>query len=201
MGTDQEWEKWGQVDPYFAVLTHAKFRTGNLTQEAKAEFFESGKDHIRHVLEVCRQHLDQGFTPKRALDFGCGTGRIVIPLAKIAEQVVGLDVSDSMLGEASQNCEEYSMNNIILIKSDDSLSSLSGKFDFIHSFLVFQHIAPSRGKHILINLLKHLEDGGIGALHFTYAKLKYEKNYGLETTRENLLNPLKKFVKAFWLNR
>ncbi|MBW4582303.1 MAG: class I SAM-dependent methyltransferase [Tildeniella nuda ZEHNDER 1965/U140] len=197
MSTDQEWEKWGKVDPYFAVITNAKFRAENLTQEAKEEFFEFGKDHVSHVLEVCRQHLDQGFTPKRALDFGCGTGRIVMPLAEIAEHVVGLDVSNSMLDEACKNCEERSISNVSFLKSDDNLFSLDGCFDFIHSALVFQHIAPSRGKLILMNLLKHLENGGIGAMQFTYAKTKYEKSYGLETSGERLLNPLKKLVKAF----
>ena len=197
MSTDQEWEKWGKVDPYFAVITHAKFRRANLTQNAKTEFFESGEDDVRHVLEICRQHLDHGFIPKRALDFGCGTGRVLIPLAKVAEQVVGLDVSDSMLSEAHKNCEEFSVSNISLLKSDDDLSSLNGCFNFIHSFIVFQHIDTSRGKRIFINLLNHLEDGGIGAIQFTYAKTKYEDNYGLETTKAKLLNPLKKLVKAF----
>lgn len=197
MSTDQEWEKWGKIDPYFAVLTLAKFRAANLTQETKAEFFESGKDHIRHILKICQQQLDQAFTPRRALDFGCGTGRLIVPLAAIAEQVVGLDVSDAMISEAAKNCKELSISNASLLKSDDSLSSLSGSFDFIHSFIVFQHIPAPRGKQIFVNLLNHLEAGGIGAMQFTYAKTKYEKNYGMETIRERLLNPLKKLVKAF----
>lgn len=196
MGTDQEWEKWGKADPYFAVITAAKYRTANLTQEAKEEFFESGKAHIQHVLEVCRQHLDQSFTPRHALDFGCGTGRITIPLAELAEQVVGLDVSDSMLDEAHRNCQERSISNVSLIKSDDYLSAVNGTFDFIHSFIVFQHIPVDRGKCILANLLEKLKDGGIGALHFNYAKTKYEKSYGLESTNDRFLNPLKKLVKA-----
>jgi len=180
MSTDREWERWGKVDPYYGVITHDKFRKKNITQEAKAEFFESGRSHISHVFKVCRQHLDPDFSPKRALDFGCGTGRLVIPLAEIAEHVVGLDISESMLREAQKNCEELSLRNIDLLKSSDDLSSLNGYFDFIHAVIVFQHIPVSRGRRIFMNLLDHLKEGGICATQFTYSKAKYKSNWGVE---------------------
>ncbi len=177
--TDVEWEKWAKQDPYFGVITHEKFRSRNITEEAKIEFFESGSSHISHVLEVCRRHLDPGFSPKKVLDFGCGTGRLVIPLAEIAEHVVGLDVSDSILKEALKNCNEYSVQNVSLLKSDDNLSSLDGCFDLIHSSIVFQHIPVKRGKRIFINLLKHLKEGGICAIQFTYSRAIFRKSYGV----------------------
>jgi 2-polyprenyl-3-methyl-5-hydroxy-6-metoxy-1,4-benzoquinol methylase len=179
MSTDAEWEKWGKKDPYFGVLAHKKFRRESLTDETKIEFFESGRSHIRHVFEVCRRRLDQGFSPKRALDFGCGTGRLVIPLAEIAEHVVGLDVSDSMLHEARKNCNEYSVKNVSLLKADDNLSSLDGCFDFIHSVIVFQHIPVERGKRIFTNLLNHLAEGGICAIQFIYARAILGERYGV----------------------
>lgn len=191
MSTDAEWEKWGKKDPYFAVLTHEKFRSQNLTDEAKIEYFESGRGHIRHVLEVCRRHLDPDFSPKRVLDFGCGTGRLVIPLAEIAEHVLGLDVSDSMLKEALKNCNEYSAKNVSLLKSDDNFSSLDGCFDFIHSFIVFQHIPVDRGRRIFTNLLNHLEEGGICAIQFTYSKAIFGESYGVPPVEL----PIKKSLK------
>lgn len=178
MNTDIEWEKWGKQNPYFAVLTDKKFRNNNLTDDLKSEFFESGKNHITHVLKVCRDRLDHDFSPKRALDFGCGTGRLVIPLAGIADHVVGLDVSDSMLKEAQKNCEDYSVENVSLLKSDDDLSALDGRFDFIHSYIVLQHVPVVRGRRIFMNLLNHLEEKGICVIHFTYARIIYSENYG-----------------------
>jgi SAM-dependent methyltransferase len=192
MNTDVEWEKWGKRDPYFGVVTFDRFRNQNLTDEAKTEFFESGRSHIRHVLDVCRRYFDQDFSPKRALDFGCGVGRLVIPLAGIAEHVVGLDVSDSMLKEALKNCNEYSVNNVRLLKSDDNLSSLDGCFDFIHSFIVFQHIPVERGRDIFANLLDHLEDGGICAIQLTYSKAIFGDSYGVPPVEF----PVKKSLKV-----
>src|SRR5277367_1629330 len=102
LSTDHEWEEWGRRDPYFGVLTHPRFRRANLTEAAKSEFFESGRLHVEYVMQVVRKHIDADFTPKRALDFGCGVGRILIPLAQVTQEVVGVDVSPSMLHEAKR---------------------------------------------------------------------------------------------------
>jgi SAM-dependent methyltransferase len=177
--TDTAWQQWGERDPYFGVISLEKFRSQNLTDEAKREFFEYGRQTVHHVLAVCRRRFDQDFSPKRALDFGCGVGRVVIPLAGIAEQVVGLDVSDAMLKEAEKNCKEHSVNNVSLLKSDDLLSPLDGRFDLIHSLVVFQHLAPDRGLRLFARLLDRLEEGGVCAVQFTYAMAVFRASHGV----------------------
>lgn len=169
MNTDVEWEKWGRMDPYFAVLTDRKFRSDGITEKAREEFFRSGERHIDRVLKVCRRHLDANFRPRTAIDFGCGTGRIVIPLARAVEHVVGLDVSPSMLAEAAKNCDRASIRNASLLQSDDRLSRVNGSYDFIHSYIVFQHIPVARGQVLFERLINHLAGGGIGAVQFTYS--------------------------------
>ena len=184
--TDKEWEKFGKEDPYFGVLTHEKFLTINLTEETLEEFFKSGFDYIDNLFGTIQQPIDQDFTVKKALDFGCGVGRLVIPLAKVALEVTGIDVSDSMLKEAKKNCESRSINNVVLVKSDDNLSALNGKYAFIHSFIVFQHIPVTRGEQIFENLIEHLESGGICVAHFTYA---------YNSRRKRFYNNLIRFIK------
>ena len=168
--TDREWEEFGRNDPYFGVLIDDKFRTINLTDDNKEEFFKSGYGHIHHVLKTIRKHIDPNYTVRKALDFGCGVGRLIVPLAELAEYVIGVDVSDSMLNEAKKNCEARSITNVGFVKSDDKLSLLDGKFNFIHSFIVFQHIPIRRGERIFKNLIALLGDGGVCVVHFTYAK-------------------------------
>jgi len=179
MDTDNEWEEWGKTDPYFSVLTNPKFRRQVLTEEAREEFFNSGREDINKVMAICRQHLDPAFTPRRALDFGCGVGRLVVPLSRLAAQVVGLDVSQSMLAEASANCARFGIDNVELVKSDDDLSNLRGTFDFIHSVIVLQHIPVDRGQRIFNNLVARLDPGGIGAIQLTYGKAYYPESDGL----------------------
>jgi ubiquinone/menaquinone biosynthesis C-methylase UbiE len=178
MSTDIAWEEWGRRDPYFGVITDPKFRRSGLDELAKQQFFESGESHVHGLLTTIRKHVDPNFTPRNVLDFGCGVGRLLAPFAKIADEVVGLDVSQSMLEEARRNCDEHQLRNVRLLVSDDNLSSLTGEFDLIHSCIVFQHIPVERGRAIFSKLLRHLRRGGVGAVQLTYSKTRFASTYG-----------------------
>jgi SAM-dependent methyltransferase len=179
MTTDVAWEEWGRRDPYFGVITDRKFRRSEINESSRREFFESGESHVRRVLATIQKHIDPGFVPKSVLEFGCGVGRLLLPFAAIAEGVVGLDVSPSMLFEAKRNCDERHLNNVRLLPSDDDLSSLTESFDLIHSFIVFQHIPVQRGRAIFSKLLRYIRPGGVGALHVTYSKAHFAPTGGI----------------------
>jgi 2-polyprenyl-3-methyl-5-hydroxy-6-metoxy-1,4-benzoquinol methylase len=178
MSTDLEWEQWGRQDPYYGVITNDKFRTAKLDEAARVEFFDSGKWHVKGVLNSCRHYIDPTFAPKRVLDFGCGVGRTLIPFAQVAEQVVGVDVSASMLTEARRNCDERGLTNVSLVGSDDSLSEVKGVFDLVHSIIVLQHIEVARGRRIIQRLVDCVAPGGVGALQLTYAKAYHPDTFG-----------------------
>lgn len=179
MNTDSAWEAWGRQDPYYGVITNPKFRKTGLTDGAKKEFFESGHAHAEYVMQMIRQHIDPHFQPQSVLDFGCGVGRLVVPFARLAPEVVGMDVSSGMLLETKKNCDEHGIANVQLLVSDDELSLLARQFDLIHSFIVFQHIPPERGRAIFGKLLQHITAGGVGAIHFSYSKSHFERTHGL----------------------
>jgi SAM-dependent methyltransferase len=179
MSTDSAWEEWGRRDPYYGVITHPKFRRAAMTEEAKREFFGASQNHAEHALAVIRKHMHREFAPRRILDFGCGVGRLLVAFSNMAEEVIGVDVSPAMLEEAERNCAERHLTNVRLLLSDDSLSSINGTFDLIHSFIVFQHIPIARGRLILSNLLRRLRPGGVAAIHLTYAKTCFSDSYGV----------------------
>lgn len=183
MSTDLAWEEWGRRDPYFAVITLAKFRRSQLSPEAEREFFDTGHHHVAYLMQVIHRDIDPAFVPRTVLDFGCGVGRTLPPFAALAQQVVALDVSASMLQEAARVCAEHRLSNVQLLASDDSLSTLTGSYDLVHSFIVFQHIPTERGCAILARLLQHLSPGGVGALHFTYSKSRFEATNGVPPYR------------------
>jgi SAM-dependent methyltransferase len=178
MSTDIAWEEWGRRDPYFGVITDPKFRQSRLNEQIKQEFFESGEANVSHVLATIRKHINPEFMPRAVLDFGCGVGRLLVPFAAVADDVVGLDVSPSMLNEARLNCEKRELHNVRLLTSDDSLSGLSDTFDLIHSSIVFQHIPVQRGRNIFDKLLQHLRPGGVCALQLTYSKACFADTHG-----------------------
>jgi len=178
MSTDQEWERWGAEDPYFGVLTNPMFRRTALTPETREEFFRSGQNHVSQMLETCRLRIDPAFAPHRVLDFGCGVGRLLIGFAKAAQQVVGVDVSVSMLAEAQRNCAARGASNVVLLPSDDTLSAIEGSFDLVHSCIVLQHIEIERGRLLFKLLVERVQPGGIGALHVTFGLDQHAATFG-----------------------
>lgn len=167
--SDRDWEKLGATDPYWAVLTDENFHRAALTPENIAQFFASGEQDVARVFAAVETCIAPDFKPPRALDFGCGVGRLVIPMAKRCAQVVGVDVSTAMLGEARQNADRAGVTNVNFVQGDDELSRVRGRFDFVHSYIVLQHIPVARGEAITRALVGLLEPGGVGALHYTYA--------------------------------
>lgn len=170
--SDAQWEAYGKHDPYYGVMCSDRFRKDRLDPHALTEFFESGARHIDYVLRTIRSDLDPAFQPRRVLDFGCGAGRCSIPLARVANEVQALDVSDSMLREAEKNCRERSIANVEFLKADDQLSNATGTFDLIHASGVFIHIRPARGYVIFSRMLDLLAEGGVLAIDFLSSRLE-----------------------------
>jgi SAM-dependent methyltransferase len=120
------------------------------------------------MLSIIRERLDPSFAPVRALDFGCGVGRLLIPLATRCPDVTGVDVSPSMLAEARRNCDAAGATEVRLLQGDDELSEVTGLFDFVHSYIVLQHIPVERGERLVRKLAAMLAPGGVGMVHVTY---------------------------------
>jgi tRNA/tmRNA/rRNA uracil-C5-methylase (TrmA/RlmC/RlmD family) len=118
---DKVWEFYGKTNPYFGVSTIDKFKDENLTRSAKDEFFQTGEAHIVRIWGEIEGSFINDFKPKRALDFGCGVGRLVLPLSSRCAEVVGVDISPQMLEETGRNCAERGITNVDLALSDEDL--------------------------------------------------------------------------------
>ncbi len=166
------WERFGESEPYWSVLSQPQFRAATLDAAGRDAFFRSGEEDVAHTLDEIRRVVDPAFQPAAALDFGCGVGRLVVPLARRCPRVVGVDISATMLREARENCDRLGTPQVELARAGapgDTLAHVAGDFDLLHSYIVFQHVAPSVGERIVDDLLRRLRVGGVGALHFTFA--------------------------------
>lgn len=169
-GTDRDWEELGKTDPYWAVVSRPQFRRGVLDDSALNDFFLTGREHVDHVLTVLRQNFRSDFKPSHALDFGCGVGRLVIPFSRYSDFVTGIDISPTMLAEAVRNAKQQNAENVEFLRTEELDSMAAESVDMIHSFIVFQHIPPSRGEVLLKKLLGKLKPGGLGAVHLTIGR-------------------------------
>lgn len=166
MKSDQHWERHGAEQPYYSVVTRPEFK-GPMTPESYAIFFKTGADYIESLLQILARHVDPAHRPGSALDFGCGVARLLVPLAKAGYVVTGIDISPSMLKEASHNLEKAGVSANSLHTTLDELPAGSD-FDLVHSVIVFQHIPRERGIELADNLLAITSPSGIAVLHFTF---------------------------------
>lgn len=170
----KQWEDLGKSEAYYAISTFDKFKAGNLTEDFREDFFQTGEEHVRKLWDEIETYFVKDFKPRRSLDFGCGVGRLVVSLSKRSGDVVGVDISRLMLEESERNCKSRGIENARFIQTGDLLASTGEKFDLIHSFIVFQHIKPKVGEQILKKMLGDLAVDGIGALHFTYHPVTFQ---------------------------
>lgn len=158
--TDRDWRMIGATEPYFGVLTAEEFKRTNLDDAARSRFFASGRDQVANNLARMRT-LFGHFEPRSALDFGCGVGRLTVPLAEITGNATGVDVSPGMLAEARRHTTP-GLNFV------DALPN--GRFDWVMSHIVLQHIPPERGYVLLREMLERVGDGGGATIQVVFAR-------------------------------
>lgn len=90
-----KWDNLAKIDPLWAILADAE-KKGNRWKIA--EFFETGVKEINSLMEYV-DSLDITIAQEnsRALDFGCGVGRLTQALANYFDQVYGVDIAPSMI--------------------------------------------------------------------------------------------------------
>jgi SAM-dependent methyltransferase len=146
---DRAWEDWGSVDPLYAILTDPKYRHG---AGDRAEFMDSGEDFAAAIMGQC-EALGLATSRRRALDFGCGVGRVSAPLSTRFEAVVGLDVSPSMV-ETARHLHAAARPNIgfEVQRTTDLRQFSDASFDFVLCVLVLQHLGSQQA------ILRYLDE-------------------------------------------
>ena len=167
---EKRWAVLGASDPYWAVCTEDRFRAGRMSDADRAEFFASGEREVRQTLDLVARHLVPAFRPAVSLDYGCGVGRLTLPIARASGRAIGVDISESMLREARANAQAQGVGNVAFQRPAEALAVRDQDLDFVHSYMVFQHIEPATGLGITRRLLARLRPGGVGALHYTYGR-------------------------------
>lgn len=167
--TDRDWAIIGATEPYFGVLTANRFKRENLDEESRADFFRSGEGDIGHFIHRMRS-IFGAFEPRSALDFGCGVGRLTLPLAGLTGSATGVDISPGMLAEARKH-DRPGLR---------FLSSLPDElFDWVVSNIVLQHIPPQRGYEIIEQLLERVAPEGGVTLQIMFGRTaRHEKSVG-----------------------
>lgn len=161
--TDKQWQKWARENPYYGVLG---VETDTVSEpEIKERFFATGVDDLGRAIADVERH----FGPMQrgtGLDFGCGVGRLLRAMSDKFQSSWGVDIAPEMLEMAKDNCAD-APGEIHVYQTVNAVAQTGTKFDFVHSYIVLQHIRPGQGIPIITQLVSLLKPGGCFALHFT----------------------------------
>jgi SAM-dependent methyltransferase len=132
-----------------------------------ADFYATATEVINGLeTELQRVPAPQRSTWK-ALEIGCGPGRLMRPMSRHFAEIHGVDVSDEMIALARERLRDIP-NAHPHVTDGASLTQFSdGSFDFVYSYAVFQHV-PSRDiiAAYMREIHRVLKIGGFARLQF-----------------------------------
>jgi SAM-dependent methyltransferase len=136
---ERDWNELAELDPYWAILTRPGLRYGAWDSD---EFFATGNTEIDGVMRRAAQ-LGHPQGRHRALDFGCGLGRLTRALAGHFDECIGVDISEGMVHGAQQLNADVRGASFVINAAQDLRCFGDQSFDLVYSVIVLQHV-PDR---------------------------------------------------------
>ncbi|MDP9169586.1 MAG: methyltransferase domain-containing protein [Acidobacteriota bacterium] len=154
-----EWNERAREDAHYFVAFGRR-------EQDDEEFFATAADLVRELeSELKRLPAGVPVASRRALEIGCGPGRLIRPMSRHFGEIHGIDVSDEMIARAGQKLAGIPHAHVHPASGSDLALFASDYFDFVYSYAVFQHI-PSAD--VVFSYLREtarvLKPGGIARL-------------------------------------
>ena len=135
----QDWNELAQLDPYWAILTAPDKRFGGWDSD---EFLAIGTVEVTAMMDRF-ERIGHPQGRGRALDFGCGVGRITRALAAHFDEAVGVDISEDMVRRAQDLNADVPGASFVVNLATDLARFDDAAFDLVFSSIVLQHV-PDR---------------------------------------------------------
>jgi SAM-dependent methyltransferase len=153
----ESWDEWGRRDPLWVILSDPEKRDGQWNVD---EFFATGPREVRALFDKIAQ-LGVAVGRGRALDFGCGVGRITQALCEYFDECIGIDIAPSMI-EGAERYNRYPEKCHYLVNAKNDLSQFpSDHFDLIYCKLVLQHMDPGFSREYIAEFARALSPLGL----------------------------------------
>jgi SAM-dependent methyltransferase len=161
------WDVLGERDPLWAVLTKPGTRGGRWDPE---EFFKDGEAQVDAALGLIEDDIGWALGTSRALDFGCGVGRLTQALCHRFDHVDGVDIAPSMI-RGAERFNRFGDRCIYHLNARDDLALLPDRsFDLIYSTYVLQHMHPDFAERYVQEFVRLLSPGGLALFQMPTAK-------------------------------
>jgi len=153
----ETWDELGRTDPFWAVLSSSTKTDNRLQPE---DFFATGVTEIESLMEYL-DSLGVSTERQKALDFGCGLGRLTSPLTKFFATCTGVDISGSFIELAKKYHAKNTKCTFLVNRSKDLAIFNDNEFDLIYSNIVLQHMRPAFSLNYIHEFLRILKTKGI----------------------------------------
>ena len=153
----QNWNDLATTDPLWAILSDPDKKSNRWDPD---DFMATGRSEIGDLVERVH-HLGLPLSRGRALDFGCGVGRLSQALAEYFDEVIGVDISAKMVEQARARNQHGSRCRYELNDRPDLSRFASENFDLIYSVLALQHIPPRYARRYIAEFMRVLRPGGV----------------------------------------
>ena len=133
----KDWNERARVDAHFYVAFGGRDQT-------EEEFLATAADVLRSIEgQLKRLPAKANRRAWRALEIGCGPGRLMRPLSRHFGEIHGVDVSDEMIRLGRERLRDIPHAHFHTTDGATLPQFADESFEFIYSYAVFQHI-PSR---------------------------------------------------------
>jgi len=151
------WERLAQLDPLWSILSDPQ-KKGN--KWVLHEFLGTGEEEVAGLIKHI-ESLQVNINRRKALDFGCGVGRITQPLADHFLEVCGVDIAPTMIALARKYNRRGDRCKYYLNEKDELKLFADGTFDLVYSSFTLQHMEPKYSLGYLGEFLRVLVPGGL----------------------------------------
>jgi len=144
-----DWNQRAREDAYYYVAF--------VNPHQEEDGFHTSAAEVVRELEGELHRLDalgEGMARRRALEIGCGPGRLLLPMSRHFEEIYGVDISEEMIRIARERLRGVPKAHVMVNSGGDLALFEDDYFSFVYSYIVFQHI-PS--KEIVLNYLAEIQ--------------------------------------------
>lgn len=151
-----DWNQRAREDAHYYVAFGGR-------DQDEADFLATAADVLRSLeAQLKRLPAKANRRAWRALEIGCGPGRLLKPLSRHFGEIHGVDVSDEMIRLARERVGEIPHAHFHATNGASLGLFADESFEFVYSYAVFQHI-PSRDVVLqyMREICRVLKPGGI----------------------------------------
>src|ERR1700730_10528391 len=134
-----DWNQRAREDPHYYVAFGGRDQDEESFLATAADILRFLESELKRLPNQSRDHQGAVVNYRRALEIGCGPGRLMKPLSRHFTEIHGVDVSDEMIRLARERLRDIPHAHAHATNGASLAQFEEHSFDSVYSYAVFQH--------------------------------------------------------------